>query len=319
MARVHGRRRAALPATSSRRSCASCRCTPCASSAARSSPSARSWPSTTCTDRAARARSSRDEAARGAAAAHRARRRAWRAWHRALEARRCRSRVLTLVAVLIGGVVEFVPTALVRSNVPTIATVKPVHAARGRGPRPLHPRRLRRLPLADGPPDPGRDRTLRRVLEGRRVRLRPPVPVGIEADRPRPASRRRQVSRLVALPAHAAAVGDVAGLDHAGLSVALRRSALDTSHIEGKIITLRRLGVPYPEGYEQPRGASDLRAPGGTASPARLARRRACRPRQPIARSSRSSPTCSASAPTSRRRPPSAATAGSRRRHRGAR
>jgi len=26
---------------------------------------------------------------------------------------------------------------------------------------------------------------------------------------------------------------------------------LDTSHIEGKIITLRRLGVPYPEGYER--------------------------------------------------------------------
>ena len=28
--------------------------------------------------------------------------------------------------------------------------------------------------------------------------------------------------------------------------------ALDTSHIEGKIITLRRLGVPYPIAYESP-------------------------------------------------------------------
>ena len=27
---------------------------------------------------------------------------------------------------------------------------------------------------------------------------------------------------------------------------------LDTSHIEGKIITLRRLGVPYPLAYEKP-------------------------------------------------------------------
>ena len=26
---------------------------------------------------------------------------------------------------------------------------------------------------------------------------------------------------------------------------------LDTSHTEGKIITLRKLGVPYPAGYEQ--------------------------------------------------------------------
>jgi cytochrome c oxidase cbb3-type subunit I/II len=29
-------------------------------------------------------------------------------------------------------------------------------------------------------------------------------------------------------------------------------NALDTSHVEGKIITLRRLGVPYPIAYERP-------------------------------------------------------------------
>jgi cytochrome c oxidase cbb3-type subunit I/II len=34
---------------------------------------------------------------------------------------------------------------------------------------------------------------------------------------------------------------------------------LDTSHTEGKIITLRRLGVPYPDGYEQ-QAEADLRA-----------------------------------------------------------
>jgi cytochrome c oxidase cbb3-type subunit I/II len=33
---------------------------------------------------------------------------------------------------------------------------------------------------------------------------------------------------------------------------------LDTSHIEGKVITLRRLGVPYPPGYEA-QAANDLR------------------------------------------------------------
>jgi len=36
-------------------------------------------------------------------------------------------------------------------------------------------------------------------------------------------------------------------------------SDLDTSHTEGKIITLRRLGVPYPAGFEQ-RAEADLRA-----------------------------------------------------------
>ncbi len=34
---------------------------------------------------------------------------------------------------------------------------------------------------------------------------------------------------------------------------------LEPSHVEGKIITLRRLGVPYPEGYER-QAASDLTA-----------------------------------------------------------
>ena len=54
-----------------------------------------------------------------------ARRTAAAGWHRALEARPVQFAVLTLVAVVIGGVVEFVPTALVRANVPTIAAVKP--------------------------------------------------------------------------------------------------------------------------------------------------------------------------------------------------
>lgn len=39
----------------------------------------------------------------------------------------------------------------------------------------------------------------------------------------------------------------------------LVNDALDTSHIEGKIITLRRLGVSYPDGYEA-RAAADLHA-----------------------------------------------------------
>ena len=34
-------------------------------------------------------------------------------------------RRLRSLAVLIGGIVEFVPTALIRSNIPTIAAVKP--------------------------------------------------------------------------------------------------------------------------------------------------------------------------------------------------
>ena len=46
-------------------------------------------------------------------------------WHRALERRPIQFGMLALVAVLIGGIVELVPTFLVKSNVPTIASVQP--------------------------------------------------------------------------------------------------------------------------------------------------------------------------------------------------
>jgi cytochrome c oxidase cbb3-type subunit I/II len=36
-------------------------------------------------------------------------------------------------------------------------------------------------------------------------------------------------------------------------------ATLDTRHTEGKIITLRRIGVPYPDGYERD-AVGDLRA-----------------------------------------------------------
>ncbi|MGH1365080.1 MAG: cytochrome-c oxidase, cbb3-type subunit I [Calditrichia bacterium] len=45
--------------------------------------------------------------------------------HRWIESRPIQFSILTFVAVLIGGVVEFIPTFLVKSNVPTIASVQP--------------------------------------------------------------------------------------------------------------------------------------------------------------------------------------------------
>lgn len=46
-------------------------------------------------------------------------------WHRILEAKPILFTVLALVAILIGGIIELVPTFLIKSNVPTIASVKP--------------------------------------------------------------------------------------------------------------------------------------------------------------------------------------------------
>ncbi len=46
-------------------------------------------------------------------------------WHHVLERKPVLFTVLSLVAILIGGVIEMVPTFLIKSNVPTIASVKP--------------------------------------------------------------------------------------------------------------------------------------------------------------------------------------------------
>lgn len=46
-------------------------------------------------------------------------------WHRWLESRPVQFFILATVAVLIGGIVEIVPTFLVKSNIPTIASVQP--------------------------------------------------------------------------------------------------------------------------------------------------------------------------------------------------
>lgn len=46
-------------------------------------------------------------------------------WHRWIERRPVQMLVLSFVAVLIGGVIEFVPSFLVKSNIPTISSVKP--------------------------------------------------------------------------------------------------------------------------------------------------------------------------------------------------
>jgi cytochrome c oxidase cbb3-type subunit I/II len=46
-------------------------------------------------------------------------------WHRWIERRPIQLMILSLVLVLIGGVIEIIPTFLVKSNIPTISSVKP--------------------------------------------------------------------------------------------------------------------------------------------------------------------------------------------------
>jgi len=46
-------------------------------------------------------------------------------WHRVIERRPAQLMILSLVVILIGGLVEMIPTFLVKSNIPTIESVKP--------------------------------------------------------------------------------------------------------------------------------------------------------------------------------------------------
>jgi cytochrome c oxidase cbb3-type subunit I/II len=46
-------------------------------------------------------------------------------WHRVIERRPVQFMILSLVVILIGGAIEMIPTFLVKSNVPTISSVKP--------------------------------------------------------------------------------------------------------------------------------------------------------------------------------------------------
>ena len=46
-------------------------------------------------------------------------------WHRAIERRPVQLMILSLVVVAIGGIIEFIPAFLVKSNIPTISSVKP--------------------------------------------------------------------------------------------------------------------------------------------------------------------------------------------------
>ncbi len=46
-------------------------------------------------------------------------------WHRWIERRPVQLMVLSLIVILIGGIVEIIPTFLIKSNVPTISSVKP--------------------------------------------------------------------------------------------------------------------------------------------------------------------------------------------------
>jgi cytochrome c oxidase cbb3-type subunit I/II len=179
-------------------------------------------------------------------------------WHRRLESRPVQFAAVTLVLVAIGGVVEFVPTALIRSNIPTIASVKPY------------------TPLEVE----GRDLYIREGCVGCHSQMIRPMRAETERygdyskpgefvyDHPFLWGSKRTGPDLAREGGkypdswHFLHMRDPRSTSPGSIMPAytwLYTEPLDTSHTEGKIITLRRLGVPYPEGYEH-QAEADLQA-----------------------------------------------------------
>ena len=178
-------------------------------------------------------------------------------WHRSLESRPVQFAVLTFLAVLVGGVVEFLPTALVRSNVPTIASVHPY------------------TPLEIE----GRDLYIREGCVGCHSQMVRPLRAETERygdyskagefvyDHPFLWGSKRTGPDLHRVGGKYPDSWHFVHMKEPGTTSPqsimpgypwMYTAKLDTSHVEGKIITLRRLGVPYPDGYER-QAAADLR------------------------------------------------------------
>jgi len=179
-------------------------------------------------------------------------------WHRVLEGKPARFAVLVFVAVAIGGAVEFVPTFLVQSNVPTIASVKPYTPLELEG-RDIYVRegcytchsqmirpfrseteRYGQYSLAgefvyDHPFQWGSKRT---GPDLHRVGGKYP-----DAWHYNHMREPRSTSPNSIMPGY----------------TWMYENDLDISHAEGKIITMKKLGVPYPDGYET-QAMSDLQA-----------------------------------------------------------
>lgn len=171
-------------------------------------------------------------------------------WHRVIESRPLQFALATFVVVLIGGVVEFVPTALIRSNVPTIAAVKPYTPLELEG---------RDLYIRDG--CVGCHSQMIRPLRAETERYGEYSKAGeFVFDRPflwgskRTGPDLHRVGGKYPDSWHFLHMREPRSTSPGSLMPAypwLYDTRLNTRHTEGKVITLRRLGVPYPDGFEQ--------------------------------------------------------------------
>lgn len=178
-------------------------------------------------------------------------------WHRILEGKPLQFALYSLVAVLIGGIVEYVPTVLIKSNIPTISSVKPYTPLEVEG---------RDIYIKEG--CVGCHSQMIRPFRSETMRYGEYSKVGeFVYDHPFLWGSKRTGPDLHRLGGkypdswHYMHMMDPQSISPGSIMPAypwLADKKIDYSHIEGKIITLRRVGVPYPEGFEK-QAESDMK------------------------------------------------------------
>jgi cytochrome c oxidase cbb3-type subunit I/II len=179
-------------------------------------------------------------------------------WHRGIERRPIRMLIISLVVVAIGGLIEIVPTLIVKSNIPTISSVKPYTPLEleGRdiyireGCNNCHSQMIRPLRFET-------DRYGEYSKAGEFVYDHPHL-WGSKRTGPDLAregglrSNQWHYSHMI-MPKEVSANSIMPAYPW------MAEDEMNLSHTEKKITVMRQLGVPYPEGYEK-QAMADLKA-----------------------------------------------------------
>jgi cytochrome c oxidase cbb3-type subunit I/II len=175
-------------------------------------------------------------------------------WHRAIEYKPVQFMILSLIVVLIGGIIEIVPTMLVKSNVPTIASVKPYTALELEG---------RDIYIREGCNNchsqmvrPMRYETARYGEYSKAGEFVYDHPFLWGSKRTGPDLHREGVGNKQNRPDswHYRHFKSPAEISPGSMMPAypwILEDQLDLSLTKAKISAMRKLGVPYPEGYEE--------------------------------------------------------------------
>lgn len=172
------------------------------------------------------------------------------AFHRWLESKPTQFTALTVVAILIGGIVEYVPTALIDSNIPTIEAVKPYTPLELEG---------RDIYIAEG--CVGCHSQMIRPFRSETERYGEYSKAGeFVYDRPFLWGSKRTGPDLHRIGGkypdswHYMHFMDPNSTSPGSIMPAydwFQRKTVNLDRIPAKIRTLQRLGVPYPEGFDQ--------------------------------------------------------------------